>query len=122
MTSSISFPELQSAIRGREPPSVIDVRKQPAFRAATDMIAGALRRDPESELRRHCVRGYGKHDDPVGNLGVSFGSLAADRYAARPGRHVVGHCFQFGRWRGVSCPAPCIRGARWRTCLTRITG
>jgi rhodanese-related sulfurtransferase len=48
MTSSISFSELQSAIRGRQPPLVIDVRKQPAFKAATDMIAGALRRDPET--------------------------------------------------------------------------
>jgi rhodanese-related sulfurtransferase len=48
MTSSIAFPELQSAICGRNPPIVIDVRKEPAFRAATDMIAGALRREPES--------------------------------------------------------------------------
>lgn len=48
MTSSISYPELQSAIRGRESPIVIDVRKQPALGAATDMIAGALRREPDS--------------------------------------------------------------------------
>lgn len=48
MTSSISGPELQSAIRGRHPPLVIDVRRRPAFNAATDMIAGALRRDPET--------------------------------------------------------------------------
>src|SRR5881628_1850082 len=48
MTSAIAFPDLQSAIRGREPPLVIDVRKQPAFKAATAMIAGALRREPSS--------------------------------------------------------------------------
>lgn len=48
MTSSITFAELQSAIRGRNPPIVIDVRKDPAFKAATDMIAGALRREPDS--------------------------------------------------------------------------
>lgn len=48
MTSSITFPELQSAIRGRQPPVVIDVRKQSSFKAATDMIAGALRREPDS--------------------------------------------------------------------------
>ena len=47
MTSTISFSELQSAILGRQPPLVIDVRKQPAFKAATDMIAGALRREPD---------------------------------------------------------------------------
>ena len=48
MTSSISCYELQSAIRGREPPLVIDVRKQPAFKAAMEMIAGALRREPDT--------------------------------------------------------------------------
>ena len=48
MTSSIAFPDLQSAIRSRQPPLVIDVRKEPAFNAATDMIAGALRREPDS--------------------------------------------------------------------------
>ena len=47
MTTSMTYPELQSALRGREPPLVIDVRKRSAFNAATDMIAGALRRDPE---------------------------------------------------------------------------
>ena len=44
----ISFPELQSALASSEPPLVIDVRRPPAFRTATEMIAGALRRDPEA--------------------------------------------------------------------------
>jgi rhodanese-related sulfurtransferase len=48
MNSSISFSDLQSAIRSPEPPLVIDVRRAPAFSAATDMIAGALRREPEA--------------------------------------------------------------------------
>ena len=48
MTSAISFSDLRSAMRGRQPPIVIDVRKQPAFRAATDLIAGALRREPDA--------------------------------------------------------------------------
>jgi rhodanese-related sulfurtransferase len=47
MTSSISFSALQSAIRDRKPPLVIDVRKQPAFKSATEMVAGTLQRDPE---------------------------------------------------------------------------
>ena len=47
MTSSISFSELQVGIRSRQAPLVIDVRRAPAFMAATDMIAGAVRRDPE---------------------------------------------------------------------------
>jgi len=48
MTSPISFSELQSALESPRPPLLIDVRRPPAFRAATDMIAGALRREPES--------------------------------------------------------------------------
>ena len=70
MTTSMSYPELHSAVRGREPPLVIDVRKQPAFTAATDMISGALRRDPErvaawakelpsgSTVVAYCVHGH----------------------------------------------------------------
>ena len=70
MTTSISFSELQAAIRSGQPPLVIDVRKQPAFIAATDMIAGALRRDPErvaswakelpgaSTVAVYCVHGH----------------------------------------------------------------
>ena len=38
--------ELKSALAGRQPPLVIDVRRPPAFRAAPDMAAGALQRDP----------------------------------------------------------------------------
>lgn len=48
MTSSISYSELRSAIQDREPPLVIDVRRVPAFKDATEMIRGALRRDPEA--------------------------------------------------------------------------
>jgi rhodanese-related sulfurtransferase len=70
MTSSISFSELQGAVQGRQPPLVIDVRKRPAFAAATDTIAGALRRDPEqvaswaaelpsaSRVVVYCVHGH----------------------------------------------------------------
>src|SRR6267154_835367 len=66
----ISTSEVLSAIRGGRPPLIIDVRRDQAFRAATDMIAGALWRDPErvtewaGELPRasrvvaYCVRGH----------------------------------------------------------------
>ena len=46
MNASITALELKSALAGREPPLLIDVRRAPAFRAAPDMAAGALRRDP----------------------------------------------------------------------------
>jgi len=46
MNASVTAAELKSALAGTQPPLVIDVRRPPAFRAATDMAAGALRRDP----------------------------------------------------------------------------
>src|SRR4051794_36817787 len=48
MSASISFAELQSALNSPRPPLLIDVRRPPAFRGSTDMIAGALRREPET--------------------------------------------------------------------------
>jgi len=45
--SFISTSEVLSAIRGGQPPLIIDVRRVQAFRTANDMIEGALWRDPE---------------------------------------------------------------------------
>ena len=70
MDASISPLDLQSAIRSGHVPLVIDVRRRPAFRAATDMIAGALWRDPAqvaswaaelpaaSKVVAYCVHGH----------------------------------------------------------------
>lgn len=67
---SISAQALQTQLSGAHPPLVIDVRRTPAYRAANDMIAGALRRDPAAvtqwsrELPRargvvaYCVHGH----------------------------------------------------------------
>lgn len=67
---SISAQTLQSRLASATPPLTIDVRRAPAFNAATDMMAGALRRDPASvaewsrELPRardvlvYCVHGH----------------------------------------------------------------
>jgi rhodanese-related sulfurtransferase len=46
MDAAIKSSTLQSDLAGALAPLVIDVRKTPAFLAAPDMIAGALRRDP----------------------------------------------------------------------------
>ena len=46
MDAAIKSAALQSDLEGHRAPLVIDVRKTPAFHAASDMIAGALRRDP----------------------------------------------------------------------------
>jgi len=70
MSTSITAAELKSALAGKQAPLVIDVRRSPAFRAAPDMAAGALRRDPAEvaswsrELPRassvvvYCVHGH----------------------------------------------------------------
>jgi rhodanese-related sulfurtransferase len=70
MNASITGVELKSSLAGTKPPLVIDVRRPPAFRAAPDMAAGALRRDPVAvaswakELPRsgsvivYCVHGH----------------------------------------------------------------
>jgi rhodanese-related sulfurtransferase len=46
MDASIFASQLKSTLAGTQPPLLIDVRRPPAFRAAPDMAAGALRRDP----------------------------------------------------------------------------
>jgi len=70
MDASITASHLKSALAGTQPPLFIDVRRSPAFRAAPDMAAGALRRDPAvvpswaKELPRassvvvYCVHGH----------------------------------------------------------------
>src|SRR5438445_10569112 len=45
--SSTSTREALSAIRGGQPPLIIDVRQEQSFRWATDLVAGRLWRDPE---------------------------------------------------------------------------
>jgi rhodanese-related sulfurtransferase len=67
---AISPSQLRVDLAGRTPPIVIDVRRRPAFTAAREMIAGALRRDPEhvsawskslpaaSSVVLYCVHGH----------------------------------------------------------------
>ena len=62
--------DLRLRIAERRPPVVIDVRREPAFMAAGEMISGALRRDPErvgawakslpaaSSVVVYCVHGH----------------------------------------------------------------
>jgi rhodanese-related sulfurtransferase len=46
MNASVTAAILKSELAGKHSPLLIDVRRSPAFRAAPDMAAGALRRDP----------------------------------------------------------------------------
>jgi rhodanese-related sulfurtransferase len=45
---SISVAQLEAALAGHDAPIVIDVRRGQAFKEATQMLSGALRRDPNS--------------------------------------------------------------------------
>jgi len=84
MDASITPSALQEALRSGRPPLVIDVRKPPAFLAATDMIRGALRRDPAAveEWRRrlptdadtvvYCVHGHEVSQGVAKALGARF--------------------------------------------------
>ncbi|MSR46989.1 MAG: sulfurtransferase [Planctomycetes bacterium] len=67
---SVSAQQLLDERSGARAPLLIDVRKQPAFRAATEWASGALRRDPatvatwgqelprESRVVVYCARGH----------------------------------------------------------------
>ena len=48
MHPSISASELRATLGAGSPPIVIDVRRAPAFKGASQMISGALRREPEA--------------------------------------------------------------------------
>jgi rhodanese-related sulfurtransferase len=70
MTAAISAAGLRALIDDANPPIVIDVRKSETFRAAPDLIRGALRRDPlriadwaktlpaASKVVVYCVHGH----------------------------------------------------------------
>ena len=46
-TSAITAAELRAGLGGATPPIVIDARRRSAFMASSEMVGGALRRDPE---------------------------------------------------------------------------
>jgi len=48
MDAAIFPKQLQDDCKSAQPPIVIDVRREPAFLAAPDILSGALRRDPAS--------------------------------------------------------------------------
>ena len=84
MDASLTPAALQQALRSSQPPLVIDVRKPPAFLAATDMIRGALRRDPAAveDWRRalpsgadvvvYCVHGHEVSQGVAQALGARY--------------------------------------------------
>jgi rhodanese-related sulfurtransferase len=76
----ISASELRAQIAAGQPPIVIDVRRTPVFNASREMIAGALRRNPDevdawagslpaaSAVVVYCVRGHEVSQDTAAAL------------------------------------------------------
>jgi len=109
MDASITSSALQEALRTGRPPLVIDVRKPPAYLAATDMIRGALRRDPAavadwgpalpkgSDVVVYCVHGHEVSQGVAKALGA---------------RYLEGG---IERWRDERMPKPAGAPTRWVT-------
>ena len=84
MDASISTAELGKSLRSSEPPLVIDVRRNPRFLEAGDMIRGALRRDPErveewkktlphaAQVVVYCVHGHEVSQNAAKALGARY--------------------------------------------------
>jgi rhodanese-related sulfurtransferase len=84
MDASISAATLRQSIHSSEPPLVIDVRRRERFLEATDLIRGALRRDParveewKKTLPRaasvvvYCVHGHEVSQNVAKALGARY--------------------------------------------------
>ena len=117
--SFISTSDVLSAIRGGQPPLIVDVRRKPVFRAATDMIAGALWRDPErvaewaGELPRASrVVAYCVHGHEV-SQGVAIALAGRSLFATRgvgTHRHQMHERCRLSRLRGGQVRQPRLRG------------
>ena len=91
---------LRQAIDSDQPPLVIDVRRNERFREASDVIHGALRRDPErveewaktlpssAAVVVYCVHGHEVSQAVAKSLGRN-----TSRAASKPGAKQVGSFF-----------------------------
>jgi len=111
-------PQALMTLRNQAPaPLIIDVRREPAFRAAPDMVAGALRRDPlvvdvwASELPRaasiavYCVHGHE----------VSQSTAEALRGRGHDARFLEGGIEALRAAGGNLVPKPAGASTRWIT-------
>lgn len=117
MDAAIATAALRQAIRSDQPPLVIDVRREERFRAAADLLRGALRRDPlrvadwaktlpaSASIVVYCVHGHE----------VSQGAAAALAAAGFAARYLEGG---IERWRadgGELAAKPAGGSTRWVT-------
>ena len=95
MDAFITAAALRQSLGSAQPPLLIDVRKQPTFLGAGDMVRGALRRDPAAidqwkqtlpsgrDVVVYCVHGHEVSQNAAKALGARFleGGLEAWRAA-----------------------------------------
>jgi len=117
MDATVSAAALRHSLQSDQPPLVIDVRKTPAFRAARDMVAGALRRAPEqvaqwaaslpraSSVVVYCVHGHE----------VSQGVCAALNAAGVAAGILEGGIEAWRENGGALRPKPAESATRWVT-------
>jgi rhodanese-related sulfurtransferase len=104
---AISAASLRQSLASGRPPLVIDVRKQPAFLDAPDLIRGALRRDPsriadwakslpaEADVVVYCVHGHEVSQNSAKALGSRYLEGGIEAWRAGGGE-------LFGKPRGAS--------------------
>jgi rhodanese-related sulfurtransferase len=95
MDAFVTAAALRQSLGSAQPPLLIDVRKQPTFLGASDMVRGALRRDPAAidqwkqtlpagrDVVVYCVHGHEVSQNAAKALGARFleGGLEAWRAA-----------------------------------------
>jgi len=82
--NAISVSELRANLQGSNPPILVDVRRNPRWQEASDLIDGALRRDPAqveqwkktlpagAEVVVYCVHGHEVSQNTAKALGAKF--------------------------------------------------
>src|SRR5262249_44396660 len=115
IASTITVAEFRSSLLASRPPLLIDVRRHAAFQGATDLIEGALWRDPErvgewaGELPRashvvvYCVHGHE----------VSQGVAKALRESGRAARYLEGGVEAWKAEGGALGHKPRLANTRW---------
>lgn len=117
MDASVSTADLRQSLQSDQPPLVIDVRKAPAFRAAGEMIAGALRRAPEDATHwaQTLPRAAGVVVYCVHGHEVSQGACSALNAAGLRARYLEGGIEGWRTAGGALATKPAAASTRWVT-------
>lgn len=117
MDASVSTADLRQSLQSDQPPLVIDVRKAPAFRAAGEMIAGALRRAPEDAIHwaQTLPRAAGVVVYCVHGHEVSQGACSALNAAGLRARYLEGGIEGWRTAGGALATKPAAASTRWVT-------